>query len=56
MYRTTVGVVLILALCASALLVAQAGRYPSSRHGGNYMFNFYFPPAPSAVLICVCIS
>ncbi len=22
--------------------------YPSSRHGGNYMFNFYFPPAPSS--------
>ena len=48
MYRTTFGVVLLLALCASALLVAQAGRYPSSRHGGNYMFNFYFPPAPSS--------
>ncbi|MBI3262790.1 MAG: CehA/McbA family metallohydrolase [Acidobacteria bacterium] len=23
-------------------------RYAPSRHGGNYMFNFYFPPAPSS--------
>lgn len=23
-------------------------RYPSARHGGNYMVNFYFPPAPSS--------
>ena len=22
--------------------------YPSSAHGGNYMYNFYFPPAPSS--------
>ena len=22
--------------------------YPSSRHGENYMFNYYFPPAPSS--------
>ena len=27
---------------------AQAGRYPASRHGGNYMFNFYLPPSPSS--------
>ena len=27
---------------------AQAERYPASRHGGNYMFNFYFPPSPSS--------
>ena len=26
----------------------QADRYPSSEHGGNYMHNFYFPPAPSS--------
>lgn len=24
------------------------GNYPWSRHGGNYMYNFYFPPAPSS--------
>ena len=22
--------------------------YPAARHGGNYMHNYYFPPAPSA--------
>ena len=33
----------------SALLSGQQRRpYPSSRHGQNYMFNFYFPPAPSS--------
>ncbi|MEE8217651.1 MAG: hypothetical protein V3S03_01650, partial [Vicinamibacteria bacterium] len=36
------------------LLVAQpipaqtARSYPSAKHGGNYMHNFYFPPAPSS--------
>jgi len=39
--------VLLLAL-ATRTATAQAGRYPASRHGGNYMFNFYFPPAPSS--------
>ena len=29
-------------------LSAQAGNYPPSRHGGNYMHNYYFPPAPSS--------
>ncbi len=29
-------------------VLAQAGRYPASKHGGNYMHNFYFPPAPSS--------
>ena len=24
-----------------------AGGYPAARHGGNYMHNYYFPPAPS---------
>ncbi len=23
-------------------------RYPAARHGGNYMHNFYFPPAPNS--------
>jgi len=32
----------------TAGLLAQAGRYPASRHGGNYMHNFYFPPSPSS--------
>ena len=25
-----------------------AGNYPAARHGGNYMHNYYFPPAPSS--------
>ena len=33
---------------AAAGVLAQAGRYPASRHGGNYMHNFYFPPSPSS--------
>ena len=34
---------------AGGVLRAQvAGFYPASKHGGNYMFNFYFPPAPSS--------
>ena len=24
------------------------GNYPWARHGGNYMYNFYLPPAPSS--------
>ena len=39
--------VLLVALSAVGVL-AQAGRYPTSKHGGNYMHNFYFPPAPSS--------
>ena len=27
---------------------APAGNYPAARHGGNYMHNYYFPPAPSS--------
>ena len=27
---------------------AQSTNYPSSKHGGNYMHNYYFPPAPSS--------
>src|SRR5688572_18435229 len=35
---------------AVAPLVFGAPRpdYPSSKHGGTYMFNYYLPPAPSA--------
>lgn len=45
---------LVLALTVGCLalgtpeVLAQAGRYPASQHGGNYMHNFYFPPAPSS--------
>ena len=27
---------------------AQARAYPEALSGGNYMHNFYFPPAPSS--------
>ena len=33
---------------ATPRLAARAGRYPAARHGGNYMFNFYLPPAPGS--------
>ena len=37
-----------LAVISGADAFAQAERYPASRHGGNYMQNFYFPPSPSS--------
>ena len=37
-----------LLLSASALAQPRGGTYPAARHGGNYMHNFYFPPAPSS--------
>ena len=40
--------VVVCVVATSTLFGQQAGTYPSARHGGNYMFNFYFPPAPSA--------
>ena len=40
--------VVILSLIATADLFAQNRPYPSSQHGGNYMFNYYLPPAPSS--------
>lgn len=42
----------LLSVLALVALVAGPGSaqetYPASEHGGNYMFNFYFPPAPSS--------
>ena len=44
--RTTV---VMLLLTAPGLFAQPTDRpYPSARHGGNYMHNFYFPPAPSS--------
>ena len=40
----------------AAILYAQAGSYPASRHGGNYMFNYYLPPAPSTTPWAPCWS
>ena len=37
-----------LVLLQSCELTAQGSAYPDARSGGNYMHNFYFPPAPSA--------
>ncbi len=39
------------ALAAVLLMLPRIGTaqvYPSAQHGGNYMHNFYFPPAPSS--------
>jgi TolB protein len=50
-HRSTRSITLALALgAATAPLAAQtlSGRYPSARMGGNYMHNFYLPPAPSS--------
>ncbi len=38
----------VLALVLASGTGAVAQFYPSSEHGGNYMFNFYFPPSPSS--------
>jgi dipeptidyl aminopeptidase/acylaminoacyl peptidase len=36
-------------LVLAAHLAGQGGRtYPAARQGGNYMHNYYFPPAPSS--------
>ena len=54
---TRIGSLLTITAISSAALFpppgdlsAQPGNrtYPASAHGGNYMHNFYFPPAPSS--------
>src|SRR5579872_73611 len=35
-------------LALAPVAYPQAAGYPASKHGGNYMFNYYFPPAPSS--------
>jgi TolB protein len=36
-------------LVAAASVIGQSPRtYPSARTGGNYMYNYYLPPAPSS--------
>jgi len=32
---------------SGALAWAPPAPYPAAKHGGNYMFNYYLPPAPS---------
>ena len=46
--RLFLGATICLVAVAADGVLAQAGRYPASRHGGNYMHNFYVPPAPSS--------
>ena len=48
-FRQLATAVTALLVTAPCVLAQPAGRtYPSARHGGNYMHNFYFPPAPSS--------
>ncbi len=42
------GVLIAAAAAGAPRAHAQAGGYPAARHGGNYMRNFYLPPAPSS--------
>ena len=35
-------------------IVSDPGRYPASRQGGLYMFNYYIPPAPGATPWAPC--
>ena len=47
--RLAASLLLVSGLCLSRPGSAQESSvYPSSKHGGNYMHNFYFPPAPSS--------
>lgn len=46
--RTYSLILFVAANLVSVELFAQARFYPAARSGGNYMHNFYFPPAPSA--------
>jgi dipeptidyl aminopeptidase/acylaminoacyl peptidase len=37
----------ILLFCVVGSASAQTGNYPAAKEGGNYMVNYYIPPAPS---------
>lgn len=48
---TAVATVLVLTLAAASVAPVSAaaqGAYSASGHGGNYMHNFYLPPAPAS--------
>ena len=45
---TAAALALTVALALTAAPVSAQPAYPASAHGGNYMHNFYFPPAPSS--------
>ncbi|MBW3535375.1 MAG: hypothetical protein KY453_09195, partial [Gemmatimonadetes bacterium] len=40
--------VVLLALVPLAAAAQARDGYPAARHGGNYMYNYYIPPAPSS--------
>lgn len=44
------GLAVVVAMTAASSLIGQDAprTYPSARTGGNYMHNYYFPPAPSS--------
>ncbi len=46
-WRPRAALFVVSAALLPAMLHAQSA-YPSARHGGNYMHNYYFPPAPSS--------
>ncbi len=49
--------ILFLLTALSALLPAQEpAAYPPSKHGGNYMYSYYFPPSPSTTPWAPCWS
>ncbi len=46
--KLRLAVLLLSGLCLSKPGFVQDSSYPSAKQGGNYMHNFYFPPAPSS--------
>ncbi len=48
MIRRTALLALGVLLIAWPVAAQPSRTYPSAKHGGNYMHNFYFPPAPSS--------
>jgi TolB protein len=48
MRRVLVFASVVFLAASSVLHGRQAARYPMARSGGNYMHNYYFPPAPSS--------
>lgn len=52
--RSVLMCLLLMALAGSAR--AQQAVYPSARHGGNYLHNYYIPPAPSSTPWAPCWS
>ena len=45
-FAITLGILSVL-FSGTRVCWAQKTPYPAAKHGGNYMFNYYIPPAPS---------